>query len=180
MDKLTLDTNVLRDWAWVSRLTDEIRYGGRSDKREEIVSIMSRLINARDSNLCEFGVTTQIYTDYESDVGELPDYVETLLGSFVPLATPSISVFPMTLPFVFADVEEIESILYTVFDTSNSLDNNYNKHRKDALQLYAHKVASRDYFLTNDRAILRASSGLGEIHAIQVMSPIDYWIILTH
>jgi hypothetical protein len=174
VDKLTLDTNVIRDWAWATRKSTEIRYGGSVQQRTEVLGVMTRLIEARDAGLCEFGVTAQVYTDFERDVGGLPDYIEDLLGNYAPLASPSISVFPMTLPFVFADTDEIQAISNSVFPSSAPTDDTYAAQRKDALQLYAHKIAARDVFITNDKAILRAHGSLAMKYGITVKSPSEY------
>jgi hypothetical protein len=174
VDKLTLDTNILRDWAWASGKSHEVRYGGSAGKREEVFDAVSLLISVRDAGLCEFGVTTQVYTDFESDAGDLPEHIEDLLGSYVPLTSPSISVFPMTLPFVLADTDEIRAISDTVFPSPHPTEDKSAKRRKDALQLYAHKIAMRDVFLTNDKAILRAQNPLAKQHGIAVMSPSEY------
>ena len=174
MDRLTLDTNIIRDWVWATGKSAERRYGGSAQARSRVLDLMNAMFQARDAGLCDFGVTTQVYTDYEKDVGELPAHVQDLIGSYVPLASPSISVFPMTFPFVLADVDEIQEIMAAVFPSSSPGERAYSKQRKDALQLYAHKVAMRDVFLTNDKAILRARQLLAERQTITVMSPSEY------
>ena len=176
MELLTLDTNALRDWAWSENRTSEKRYGNDPEKKSALRKSFEKLRNLRSNGRCEIGITTQIYTDYEKSVGELPDYIEEMIGPYanVSLSSPSISTFPMTLPFVLADEDEIQEIFVDVFPNSKPHHEKYKKNRKDALQLYAHRVASRDYFITTDATILRAKDILVTKWSTKVETPESY------
>lgn len=176
MDKLTLDTNALRDWAWSENRTSERRYGNNEDIKRSLRSTFDNLRNMSNDGRCEIGITTQIYTDYEKTVGELPDYVEDMIGPHaeVSISSPSISTLPWTFPVVFADENEIDEIFADVFPNSEPHHRKFEKNRKDALQLYAHRVASRDYFITTDATILRAKDILSSKWAVLVETPGNY------
>ena len=176
MDLLTLDTNALRDWAWSENRTNEKRYEDNPNKKIALRETFHKLRNLKSNGKCELGITNQIYTDYEKSVGELPDYIEEMIGSHeeVSLSSPHVSTFPMGFPFVLADEEEIQEIFVDVFPNSKPHHEKYKKNRKDALQLYAHRVASRDYFITTDATILRAKDILASKWSIKVETPESY------
>jgi hypothetical protein len=72
MDRLTLDTNILRDWAWCEGKSTEKRYGNNEPKKEEIKVRITELKKLRDDRVCELGITTQLYTDFSESRGKLP------------------------------------------------------------------------------------------------------------
>ena len=174
METLTLDTNVLRDWAWAENRSTEERYGGDPSKRAELKGLFNKLRELRDQGKCELAITNQIFTDYGKDPDELPAYLSEMIGSYVIYAVPSISTLPLIFPFVFADENEIEAILKDVFPYTKPWHKKYKRNRKDALQLYAHKVAKRDIFLTSDNAILSSRRVLWIKWGIRVMALEEY------
>jgi hypothetical protein len=107
MDLLTLDTNVLRDWAWSENKTDEIRYGNDPKRKKILRETFNILLGLREKGKCRFGVTTQIYTDYEKSVGELLSDIEDVIGAFeeVSLVSTSVSTFPIGFNLVFANLD---------------------------------------------------------------------------
>jgi hypothetical protein len=175
MDKLTLDTNILRDWAWAEERSNEKRYEKDLSKKPKLVSLFSDLRMLRNNGICELGITNQIFSDFEKSVGELPTFIEEMIGSYVTYSTPSISTFPMFFPFVFANIGEIESILVDVFPNTSPDHRKYKSNKKDALQLYAHKIAKRDIFLTSDKKILEAHGLLCKKWGIEV-STLEYYV----
>jgi hypothetical protein len=174
MDALTLDTNVLNDWAWAEGKSSERRYNNDSSKRATFATMFTKLKILRDNGKCELGITNQIYTDYEKDVGGLPAFIEDMVGPYVSYALPSISTLPMMFPFVFADKDEIESIMADVFPHTKPEHKKYQRNKKDAMQLYAHRVAGRDIFLTSDKDILAARQILFSKWQISVMTLEEY------
>ncbi len=174
MDTLTLDTNVLNDWAWAEGRSSDKRYSNDPAKRDALANMFSRLKHLRDKGNCELGLTNQIFTDYEKDAGELPSFIEEMIGPYVSYALPSISTFPMIFPFVFAKENDIQSILTDVFPHSKPEHKKYKHNKKDALQLYAHQVAKRDIFLTSDRSIVAARKILLSKWQIHVMTLEEY------
>jgi hypothetical protein len=156
MDKLTLDTNVIRDWAWCDGRSKETRYKNDAARLRELKRQFDALKSLRDQGKCELGVTNQLLTDFESESGELPKHIEEMIGPYISIASPRISTFPLMFPVTFVDKKEIDAILQCVFPDSRPHHKKYSKNRKDALQLYAHRVASRDYFMTSDEQILAA------------------------
>jgi hypothetical protein len=174
LESLTLDTNVLNDWAWAEGISSDQRYGNNSVVRAKLNLLYRELGKMRDDNLCELGITNQIFTDYEKDAGELPEFISGMIGKYVTLTLPSISTFPMVFPFVFADEKAILGIMADVFPHSKQENKKYLSNKKDALQLYAHSVAKRDVFLTSDRKILSARKVLISKWNIQVMSLDEY------
>jgi hypothetical protein len=174
MDKLTLDTNILRDWIWCEGKSQEIRYPNDPGKKESLKSLFFLLKKWSKQDICELGITNQIYTDYEKSANELPEQIEKMIGKYIDISTPSISTFPMVFPFVFADENEIEQILNMVFPNTKPHHKKYPKNRKDALQLYAHRVAKRDFFLTSDQSILNTKNRLKNPWGIKVMDLESY------
>ncbi|MEN6394526.1 MAG: hypothetical protein ABFD53_12025 [Anaerolineaceae bacterium] len=174
MDTLTLDTNVLIDWCWVEGRVLEKRYNNDPNKREILKILFSKLTKLRDDGNCEIGITNQIFTDFEKDWNELPTFINEMIGSHISYALPSISTFPMKFPFVFLDEDEIFSILNDVFPSAKPEHKKYPSYKKDALQLYAHKVASRDVFLTSDKKILLSREVLSSKWMIKVMTLDEY------
>ena len=174
METLTLDTNVLNDWAWAEGRSAESRYGNDPAMRTKLIELFKQLKELRDDGVCELGITSQIFTDYEKDVGELPNFIEEMIGPYVSYALPSISTFPMIFPFVFADEDEINAIMADVFPHSKPEHKKHKSNKKDAFQLYAHRVTKRDIFLTSDKRILSARQVLFSKWNIQVMTLDEY------
>lgn len=169
-----MDTNVLRDWAWIEGKVLEKRYNNNPNKRENLKILFSKLTKLRDDGICEIGITNQIFTDFEKDLGELPEFIDEMIGSHVSYATPSISTLPMMIPFVLLDEDEISSILNDVFPGAKPEHKKFPSYEKDALQLYAHKVANRDVFLTSDEKILLSREALLSKWKIKVMTLDEY------
>jgi hypothetical protein len=125
----------------------------------------------RDSGECELGVTNIVFVDFMADgKDELPEYIVEMIGPHVKIATPSPTVFPWVFPAIIADPKEIEAIFTTAFPGSKPEHKMYPKNRKDALQLYAHKVAGRDYFITSDKGILRKNTALSRKSGIKALT----------
>lgn len=174
MDTLTLDTNVLRDWSWVEGKVLEKRYKDDPNKKESLRTLFSKLTKLRDDKVCEIGITNQIFTDFEKDWNDLPSFINEMIGSHVSYASPSISTIPMMVPFVVLDKDEIFSILNDVFPNAKPKHKKFLSYKKDALQLYAHKVANRDVFLTSDEKILLSREILFSRWSINVMTLDEY------
>lgn len=175
MDKLTLDTNVLRDWAWSEDRSSESRYDNSNAKKEEIQQLMEILKSLRDSGACELGVTTQLYMDYDHKKPDnLPDYIREMIGPYVNVAKPAIFAFPLEFPVKFVEKEKVKEIFEVVFPNAKPGGKNYDKNYKDALQLYAHLIAERDIFITTDAAILRQRDLLEQKCGIKVKPLNEY------
>lgn len=174
MDRLTLDTNVIRDWAWCDGRSKETRYGNDQTILREIKKRFEALKSLRDQGRCELGITNQVFTDYEKDSDELPKHIDEMIGPHVGFALPSISTFPLIFPTVFVDENEINAIFQCVFPNSLPHHKRYRKNQKDALQLYAHRVAQRDYFITSDEQILAARDMLSNAWDIRAMTLAEY------
>ncbi len=172
MDRVTLDTNVLRDLAWCEGDSSQVRYGNDKARRAQLKQQFATLLALRDQGRCELGITTQVYTDYGRDT--LPPPIQALIGPYVRISTPGISTIPLAIPFVIANTEDLERIQRLVFPTTQPCSSSYQRARKDALQLYAHKVAGRDFFITSDTAILRAGALLRARWGIQVLTLEQY------
>lgn len=174
MDKLTLDTNILRDWAWCDGKDPTIRHGNDEATRLRLARLFEDLKALRDSGECQLGITTQVFTDHPQTRGKLPQHIGEMIGPHVILAGPSIFTLPFIGPYVLAEVDVIEGIFRAVFPQSKEDDKKYQKNRQDALQLYAHRVAGRDCFVTADTTILAKRSVLAEDWGIQVRSLDEY------
>ena len=175
MEGLTLDSNVIRDWAWCEERSFETRYeSGNQGMKDHLVSLFNLLREARDAGKVEIGITTQVYTDFEVSIGGLPVHIEEMIGPYVQLSGPSISTFPMMFPFVFADADEIDEVLKCVFPGALPTGKKHKNRRKDALQLYAHKIADRDFFITSDKAILSANERLRDTFSIVAVTLEEY------
>jgi len=178
MDLLTLDTNILRDWAWCESRSSENRYGNDDGKKKFLSIAFDKLRLARDQGKCEIGVTTQIFTDFHKTYGVPPESISEMIGSHIQLTGPSLSTFPIMFPIVFADKDRIEHILECVFPGADPRSKKHPERRKDALQLYAHRIADRDYFITSDKALLSARVRLNGIYSIIVLALAEYIDIL--
>jgi len=174
MDELTLDTNVIRDWAWCDGRSKEMRYGNDPTMLRKIKIQFEALKSLRDQGKCELGITNQVFTDYESDSGELPKHIKEMIGPYVSIASPRISTFPLMFPLAFVDEKEINAIIQCVFPDSLPHHRRYRKNWKDALQLHAHRVAHRDYFVTSDAQILAAHGMLSDTWNIRAISLVEY------
>ena len=169
-----MDTNVIRDWAWCKKWSNEERYQNDEVIRNYLKVLFNKLLAFRESGICELGITNQIYTDYEKDTGQLPNFIEKIIIKFTPISIPTISTLPMILPTVLADSNMINEILQTVFPNSKLEHRMYGKNQKDALQLYAHWAAKRDFFITSDKSIETAKKTLLKNWGIDVKKLEEY------
>ena len=138
------------------------------------------LRDLRDNGVCKLGITTQLYTDQVKTPSKLPQYIEEMIGPYVDIAAPSITTFPLSFPVVFPEEHEIEQLFKDVFPQSEPHHERYNNNQRDALQLYAHKVADRDFFITSDTGILKRQSVLAQNWDIHVKSLCGYTAEKTH
>jgi hypothetical protein len=171
VDKLTLDTNIVRDWACVEGFGDADRYRTNEPLRRELQLQFDRLRVLRDAGRCEIALTSQIYGDFENG---FPAHLVRMIGKYAVLATPSLSTFPIVFPTVFIDSDRLREILLTAFPQTAPEHRKFRQNQKDARQLYAHLVAGRDYFLTSDQGILRSSTSLQERFGIRVLELHSY------
>lgn len=177
MDKLTLDTNVLRDWVWCLGKSSENRYEKNPDKkRRELQTLFEGLRILRDTGKCEIGITTQLYTDYNGkSLDDIPQYIKDLIGPYVSVLIPvNFFGFPLQFPAVFHDEREFEKLFRAVFPNSELKHKNYLKNQRDSWQLYAHRMANRDVFVTEDKGILNRESVLATHWNMQVKSLNEY------
>lgn len=171
MDKLTLDTNVMRDWAWCKGYGTEVRYQNNPEMRTRLAGLFGRLEELRDAGECEVGITTQLHTDYD---GTLSPHIEQMIGPYVVIATPALFTFPLVFPFVGSDPRVVRDIFKAIFPHSKPEHARHKNNLKDVLQLYAHKAAQRDYFLTSDHTILSKRGVLAGRWSIKVQSLQEY------
>ena len=174
MDTLTLDTNIIRDWIWCNDLSNESRYQDQPNKKEELLALFRNLKKLSEQQKCDLGVSTQIFTDAGDTAQKLLEKMESELETKIELESPSITTFPIKYPIVMPNKSEITKIFETVFPGSRPDDKKYLSNRKDALQLYAHKVTKRDYFLTSDKRILFAKEELNRNYGIKVLDLESY------
>lgn len=170
MDKLTLDTSVVRDWAWCLGYTTDKRYNNDPNVKATLQSSFNQLEALRNCGDCEIAITTQIYTDFDGK--SLPVPIQAVLSKYVELATPSLSTNPFVFPRVFAPEQEIRKLFGDIFPGVKWDDSP--KGRKDALQLYAHLTAKRDYFITHDKDFHRQQAILLSRWGVQVLYLQDY------
>jgi hypothetical protein len=173
-EKLTLDTNSIRDWAWCEGLSSETRYNNDPAIKATFTKTFNDLRRLRDDGICEIGVTTQIFSDNHQTRGELPVHIANMIGVYANISVPSLMSFPLVFPIVFPDKQKFERLFKDIFSDSLSTHHKYQSNRLDAWQVYAHKVASRDYFVTHDKTILRASETLKSKWEILVISVEEY------
>lgn len=177
MDTLTLDTNVLRDWAWCLGKSPESRYGKNPDKkRRELQTLFTGLQVLRDMGICEVGITTQLYTDYDGKtLDDIPRCIKDLIGPYVSVLVPiDFFSFPLSFPVVFHDQREFDKLFSDVFPDSEPKHRKYLKNQRDIWQLYAHRMANRDVFVTEDKGILSRDNVLMAHWNIQVKSLSGY------
>ena len=170
---LTLDTNALRDLAWLLVKTHEDRYPGQPDKAQETRQAFTKLLALRDAGKVELAVTTNLYSDFWKSRSVLPPHLNSLMGKHVSLATPTLFAFPLAFPTVFADMPMYERLFWDTFPGSRLGHRKYGDNRRDAWQLYTHLVAHRDVFVTTDKLILAREEILRTKWAICVMAPIE-------
>lgn len=152
MEKLTLDTNVLRDWLWAERKSTEKRYDDDPVKRAKLQQLFMQLKGLRDRGICELGITNRIYSDYHKTPSELPQHIKDMIGPYVSMTAPGFGI-PMVIPFAIVDPAQIDEMFQDVFPHSKPGHSKYERNKRDALQLYGHRVAGRDFFITTDRFI---------------------------
>lgn len=183
VNRLTLDTNILRDWAWCEGRSTESRYTQDAEaKRRELRALFEKLTTLRDTGVCEIGITTRLYMDYGKGSRELPQYMSDMIGPYVRVAPPDMSDFPLSFPVVFPrteQVQQVQRIFEDVFPHSKPGHGRYLENQKDAWQLYAHQVAGRDTFITQDKGILRMRSVLADKWGIHVKSLREYVLEAT-
>ena len=125
---------------------------------------------------CEIGITTQLYIDYDGkSLDDIPQHIKDLIGPYVSVIVPvNFFGFPLTFPVVFHDQREFDKLFSDVFPYSRPKHKKYLTNQRDAWQLYAHRMASRDVFLTKDKGILSKKSVLASNWNIQVKSLNEY------
>lgn len=175
MDKLTLDTNILRDWAWSEDRSVESRYAQDAEtKHRELEVLFEKLQTLRDAGVCEIGITSQLYMDYGKEPKELPQHIVDMIGPYVHVVPPDMFGFLLSFPVIFPDKEKVQRIFDDVFPNSRPDHRKYHKNQKDAWQLYAHQATGRDIFVTEDKGILQRQSTLAEKWNIRVKSLHEY------
>lgn len=177
MDKLTLDTNILEDWAWCEGRSTSSRYSNDEAIREELKRLFRSLVALRDNGVCELGITTQIDVDYHKTQGELPQHIEEMIGPYVVIDGPYFfGGSGFAFPVVFPNFKEVfEPMFEDVFPNAQPDHRLYLNKRRDIWQLYAHRVANRDFFITSDRGILDKHIVLAERWNIRV-SALDKYV----
>lgn len=71
MDKLTLDTNILRDWAWCEGRSAEIRYNDDCQKKDELGKHFTKL--------SAFGI--EVFVSWELQRNFIPIMVKVEVNS---------------------------------------------------------------------------------------------------
>lgn len=171
MDKVTLDSMELRDWLWCEGKSTEKRYGNDPSVKKRKKRDFARLRVLRNRGLCEIGVSTQLFTDLD---GRLPAQIDQAIGPFVDIQVPALSTFPIAFPVVFPESGDLSKLFQDMFPQSTKGHKCHQQHRKDVLQLYAHRVAGSEVFLTEDKAILSRQSILWNKWSVRVMSLDEY------
>jgi hypothetical protein len=99
-----VDTNIVKDWAWAEGRLQQTRYKNSPSRKSELLDMFSRLRELRDQGLCELGVTSQLYTDYDDTNGRLPQEIEEMIGKYFDAMSPGIFGTTLTtFPTVFAE-----------------------------------------------------------------------------
>ena len=173
-DKLTLDTNVINDWAWCEGKIDlQKRHGGDQKRKLELAEFFQKLKLFRDNGVCELAITSQIFADHHQTPERLPAYIHEMVGPYVSIAAPGFGV-PTVVPFAVIDPGELDRLFADTFPNSKPQDKKYRSNRTDALQLYAHKIAERDYFLTGEKTNRWPREVLRDHWQIRVLSLSEY------
>lgn len=170
MDKITLDTNSWRDWAWSEGIRSETRHGGDSTKKQGLKADFAKLRSLRQKNLCDIGNPMQIYLDFEKTDWKLRSDLQAFIASHSDTQIPVVFSFPLAFPMVFGLPDEYDSLFNLIFPDAKPEHKKYKSSRVDAMLLYAHIKADRDIFITSDKAFLRAKDKIKSNWQATVMS----------
>jgi hypothetical protein len=173
MDKLTLDTNALRDWAWANGLTAEKRHQ-RSADRDFYLCAYSDLTRLRDAGICELAVPPQFSADFWRTDGVPPEDLARLIGPTIALVTPGLSTYPIHYAAEYFDEKTSEDLFRAIYPQTLPCHKKYRSNQRDAILIYAHFVAQRDYFITSDGAIIDAAVQLKRRWSLNVVRIGDY------
>jgi hypothetical protein len=156
VDKLTLDTNVLRDY-WDDRAARELV--------EQILELAAR---------GELDLAVAAYIDRDITHGRLADRVAELpaLGVRKTIGVWELGVSRLGIDTRLGDQRVVD--LEVAFNARRAATGGAKPpEHEDWLHLHTHLLERRDYFLTLDKAILRIADELGAL-GIVVCTPADY------
>lgn len=160
MDKLTLDTNVWRDWAWCEGVTSEKRYGNDANQKNVLHQNFAKLKSLHSQNLCEIANPLQIYLDFKKSGWKLPSVLENFISQNSDKNLPVVFSYPLAFPVVFGNKEKYEELFSHIFPDSNRGDKKYESNHRDTMLLYAHIIAQQEIYITSDKAILKCEQEL--------------------
>ncbi len=159
MKTLTLDTNVIRDTL---------------DARRPGFLVGRQLVELHQANRCEIRITTRL--DVDVPPGPLRQTIESLkfleqprLGSVFALDYSRLEPGDMLADKTMAS--EHDNLMNLIFPGSNPNSPRHKNRIADIGHLIAHKLGSRDIFVTSDGAILNQRKVLAAVHKIIVMPP---------
>lgn len=179
MDEITLDTNAWRDWAWCEEATSDIRHGNDQTKKAKLKWEFATLRDLRSQGQCEIANPIQIYLDFKESDWQLPDDLQKFINNNSDKSLPSLSVFPMTFPFILIDKDEYEKLFKSIFSHLKIGDNKYLSSRVDTTLLYTHILAKRDFYITSDKVVIRSQIPLKDDYKVTVMTLEDYLSMKT-
>lgn len=156
---LTVDTNVIRDYA---------------EPHREGHNIAKELVELHDAGMCEIRLTTR----FDADVPGGP--LRTKLEALSVLENPKVgTVFRLDVSRLDSgdmiaseeSAKEADELMALLFPSAKPESDRHRNRMADVDHLMGHKIAGRDIFVTNEKAILNQREALSAKFGITVMSP---------
>lgn len=156
---LTVDTNAIRDYA---------------EPHREGHKIAKELIELHDAGTCQIRVTTRFDSDVpggplRSKLEALPVLDNPQIGTVFRLDVSRLDSGDMIASEEWA--KEADELMALLFPGATSESGRHRNRMADVDHLMGHKIAGRDIFVTNEKAILNQREALSAKFGITVMSP---------
>lgn len=150
---LTLDTSFVKDWLFINGVLLDRDYQLNEKKQKRIQGQTEKVSVLAMNGIVRLAVTT--LTLSELNIDTVPWPIESSISTI--LESPEI-------------VSEDSLLLQILGSKQTDLE----KNQKRARQIIAHLDASRDYFITNDKAILQVANELEEDVGVKALTFFDF------
>jgi hypothetical protein len=174
VDKITLDTNTWRDWAWCVGKTNDVRYNNDLATKQRLTQCFKQLDQQRLAGQCRIAAPLQRFIDFQKSGYKLPSGLEEFIRETQDEDISAIASFPLAFPFSFPPEGMHDDVFALAFPHSKPGDRKYESNNKDTTLLVAHILAKQHVFLTSDNAILRASAGLKQKYNTEAQDVCSY------
>lgn len=153
MITLTLDTSFVKDWLFIKNLLVDQDYDSRKKNHKKIEAQAEKINALAVDRIVDLAVTALTLSELEIDTFPWP--INAVIST--TLESP----------------EEV-SINIPLLQILDSKQTDSEQDQKRARQLLAHLTAKRDYFITNDKTILKATKDLEASAGIKALTFSDF------